>query len=95
MSRRPPPFIYERGRTANDGEVYARIIKQLGDCRFECDCFDGTVKIGKIRGVLRGRMFVHTGDLVIVSLRDFDTQKVDIIWRFQPDDCPTLSVGSE
>jgi translation initiation factor 1A len=91
--RRPPPLEYTRGRVVQDGEMLARISKVLGDCRFECECSDGTTRIGKIRGVLRGRMFVHVGDTVIASLRDFDRTKVDIVWRFAHDDLPLTTTN--
>lgn len=81
--RRPPPLPYDHGRVPQDGEMYARVSKVLGDCRFECACSDGTTRMGKVRGVLRGRMMVRAGDTVIVSVRDFDPTKVDIVWRIQ------------
>lgn len=93
--RRPPPLFYEPGRTANEGEMYARIIKTLGEYRFECACSDGTTRIGKVRGVLVGRMFVRVGDFVIVSLRDFDPRKVDIVWRFRDGDPSVTDAASE
>ena len=41
-------------------------------------------KIGNIRGKMRKRVFVNLGDIVLVTERDFDTSKVDIIEKYQP-----------
>jgi len=41
-------------------------------------------KIGSIRGKMRKRVFVNLGDIVLVTERDFDSSKVDIIEKYQP-----------
>ena len=41
-------------------------------------------KIGNIRGKMRKRVFVNLGDIVLVTERDFDASKVDIIDKYQP-----------
>lgn len=41
-------------------------------------------KIGSIRGKMRKRVFVNLGDIVLVTERDFDASKVDIIEKYQP-----------
>ena len=40
-------------------------------------------KIGSIRGKMRKRVFVNLGDIVLVTERDFDSKKVDIIEKYQ------------
>ena len=40
--------------------------------------------IGSIRGKMRKRVFVNLGDIVLVTERDFDANKVDIIEKYQP-----------
>jgi translation initiation factor 1A len=40
-------------------------------------------KIGSIRGKMRKRVFVNLGDIVLVTERDFDASKVDIIEKYQ------------
>jgi translation initiation factor 1A len=40
--------------------------------------------IGSIRGKMRKRVFVNLGDIVLVTERDFDASKVDIIEKYQP-----------
>jgi translation initiation factor 1A len=40
-------------------------------------------KNGNIRGKMRKRVFVNLGDIVLVTEREFDASKVDIIDKFQ------------
>ena len=40
-------------------------------------------KIGIIRGKMMKRVFVNLGDIVLITERDFDASKVDIIEKYQ------------
>merc|ERR550539_1490277 len=44
-------------------------------------CLDGMERIGKIRGKMRHRQRIRPGDWVLVSLRDFQDKKCDIIFN--------------
>lgn len=58
-----------------DGQMYARVTRMLGDRRVTCFCNDGTERICKIRGALcKGpkKQRIVVNDLVIISFRDFD-----------------------
>lgn len=64
-------------------QAYARLIKPLGDGRFECECFElEQTKIGHIKGSFRKRVWMNPGDIVLVSFRDFDQSKCDIIYKY-------------
>lgn len=76
-----------------DEQEYARIIKQLGDGRFECQIFntnEGTNVIGKICGSMRKRVWLNIGDIVLVSKRSFDSSNCDIIYKYTPDEALSL-----
>ena len=74
-----------------DEQSYARITKALGDSRFECECFELNMKkIAHVRGVFKRKLWMGIGDIVLVSLRDFDPQKCDIIHKYTPDEAITL-----
>ena len=47
-------------------------------------CTDGTSRIGKIRGKMRRSEWITVGDIVMVSMRDFQDDKVDILCRLTP-----------
>ena len=74
-----------------DEQSYARIIKSLGDSRFECECLElNEMKIGLVRGTFRRRIWMGMGDIILVSLRDFDRSKCDIIHKYTFDEANNL-----
>ena len=68
-------------RTADidDGQAYAKITKCKGNCRFDVQCSDGKVREAIMCGAMKKRKFVNMGDIVLVSLRDFQDSVCDII----------------
>jgi translation initiation factor 1A len=70
-------------------QLWARVIKNLGNRNLQCYCNDGKARICHIRGAMRNRIWINTGDLVLISLRDFDTGEIadrgDIIAKFDMD----------
>jgi initiation factor 1A len=59
---------------AGPEEMYGRIIKILGNLNMNVYCNDNVVRICKVRGALRKRVWIVTGDLVIISLRNFEAE---------------------
>ena len=59
----------------NDSTLYGLIIKSLGDCRFSIHCSDFKERIGLVRGKMYKKTYINPEDLVLVSLRDFETLK--------------------
>lgn len=87
-----------------DGECYAKVVKKLGSCRLECDCFEKDAKTGEfnkttriaiIRGNMRKRTWINVDDLVLISLRGFQDDKCDLIWKFNPDEISELKQKKE
>lgn len=50
----------------------ARVIRVLGNRNMMCYCNDNKMRICHVRGKLRNRVYVEQGDLVLVSLRDYE-----------------------
>lgn len=67
-----------------DGLEYAQVTKVLGNCRLELSCLDGKKRLGNIRGNMRKKVWIVLNDLVLVSLRDFEDNKCDIILKYSP-----------
>jgi translation initiation factor 1A len=63
----------------DDGQVYAKITKCKGNCRFDVHCSDAKVRAAIMCGAMKKRKFVNMGDIVLVSLRDFQDSVCDII----------------
>lgn len=76
-----------------DIEEYAVVKKLLGNCRVSLITNSGDEVIGVIRGTLRKfnkRVLIEKGDMVIVSKRDFQANKVDIVHKESLDICNKL-----
>jgi initiation factor 1A len=63
----------------SDEQEYAIVEKVLGSCRFSLKCSDGIPRLGILRGTMRKRKWVKADDYVLVSMRDFEPKKCDII----------------
>ena len=81
-----------------DYEVFAYVMKVLGNCRVLVLCDNGTEAIGVIRGSMRRfnkRVLIETGDIVAVSTRDFQINKVDIVHKYNAEQCKVLISNNE
>ena len=86
-----------------DGQRYGVIIKLLGGCHFkvayvnvsDSNIETGYEKIGVLCGSMRKKVFVNLHDLVLISERDFQTDKVDIIHKYQPSEVSSLKKYKE
>jgi translation initiation factor 1A len=79
-------------------EVYAYVIKLLGNCRVLVLCDNGKEAVGVIRGSMRRfnkRILIETGDIIAVSMRDYQTGKVDIVHKYNAEQCKNLIINKE
>lgn len=75
-----------------DGQEYCKVTKMLGNARIEGECSDGKTRMCKIRGNMskRRKVWISVGDYVLVSLRDFQDDKGDVIWKYNKDEVKQL-----
>ena len=66
-------------RIKEKDQEYAKVSKCKGNCRFDVDCCDGKSRAAILCGAMRKRKFINQGDLVLVSIRDFQDNVCDII----------------
>ncbi len=74
-------------------EEYAYVKKLLGNCRVHLITNSGVEAIGIIRGTLKKfnkRVLIETGDIVVVSKRDYQKDKVDIVHKYNIDQVQSL-----
>lgn len=65
---------------AEPGQDYAKVEATLGDCRFDVILAKtGQHVIAKVRGKLRHRARATKQSVILVSMRDFEPDKVDMI----------------
>mmetsp|Transcript_14245 Transcript_14245/g.32789 ORF Transcript_14245/g.32789 Transcript_14245/m.32789 type:complete len:143 (-) Transcript_14245:929-1357(-) len=76
-------------------QEYGQIIKMLGNGRCDTYCFDGVRRLCHIRGKMRKKVWINTGDIVLVSLRNFQDNKGDIIHKYSPDESRKLRAFGE
>merc|ERR1712000_48301 len=60
-----------------DGQEYAQVVKMLGNGRLEAMCFDGSKRLANIRGKMRKKVWINQGDIILLSLRDFQNAKIN------------------
>lgn len=78
-----------------DGQEYAQVVRMLGNGRLEAQCFDGTSRLCHIRGKLRKKVWVNQGDIILISLRDFQDGKADVILKYNSDEARQLKSYGE
>jgi len=73
---------------------YAQVVKNLGNKRLEVMLFSTGRNLScKIRGSLR--VWITTGDIVLVSIRDFQDDRGDVIWKYTADEARKLKKTGE
>jgi translation initiation factor 1A len=85
---------------ADDGQVYAQVLKMLGNGRLEAICFDDkagqtTKRLCHIRGKLRKKVWINTSDIILIGLRDFQDEKADVILKYTADEARQLKNKGE
>ncbi|KAJ3489327.1 hypothetical protein NLG97_g6017 [Lecanicillium saksenae] len=78
-----------------DGQEYAQVVKMLGNGRLEALCFDGSKRLANIRGKMRKKVWINQGDIILLSLRDFQDNKGDVILKYTADEARTLKSYGE
>lgn len=75
-----------------DGMEYCKVTKMLGNARLEGICSDGKTRMCKIRGSMskRRKVWISVDDYVLISLRDFQDDKADVIWKYNKDEVKQL-----
>lgn len=78
-----------------DGQLYARVSKMVGGGRLLAMCDDGVERPCKIRGSMMGRQWVAVGDVVLVSTRDCDECKADVLFKYHASEVESLRKWGE
>jgi len=80
---------------AEDQQLYGKVQKILGDMRCEVLCGDGVVRICRIRGKMKGRVYIVAGDVVLICLREFEDGKADLIHKYNQGEIKNLKDTEE
>lgn len=74
---------------------YGWITKMLGNGRVLVKNAEKVERLGIIRGSMRKREWISVGDLVLVSLRGFQDDKVDIVFKYNDNEVRMLRKWGE
>jgi len=62
--------------------MFGRVIKLLGGEHLLVKCADGVTRRGRIRGILKRRVWIRDNDIVINAPWEFGlAERGDILWR--------------
>jgi len=81
-----------------DGQEFGYVKDMLGNGRVKIMCEDGITRIGRIRGSMRqykNKVIIKAMDLILISKRDYEDDKVDIIHKYSPEDSSLLYTENE
>ncbi|KAM3172244.1 hypothetical protein ACTXT7_014956 [Hymenolepis weldensis] len=79
----------------DEGQQYAKVERLLGNGRLVAYCFDDVRRLCHIRGKLRKKVWINSGDIILVSLRDYQDQKADVILKYLNDEARQLRACGE
>jgi len=92
--KRGAKFSQEKGKREMvfkaEGQDYGLVEKMLGDMRCNVLCSNKTSIICHIRGRFKRRVWINHGDVVLFSLREFEDNKADIIYKYNLDEIAYL-----
>jgi translation initiation factor 1A len=63
-------------------EVLATVSSLLGSKRVTLQCMDGVVRMGRIPGSKKKKMWIREGDIVIVNPWEIQDCKAEVIWKY-------------
>ena len=70
-------------KLAEEGELYGRVIKLLGSDLVLVKCTDDITRRGRIRWILKRRIWFGDYDIVVIAPWDFKSDdRGDILWRY-------------
>ena len=73
-----------RIKLPRDEEVLGIIEQRLGGSRMRVRCLDGKTRICRIPGRLKRKLWIREGDLLLIEPWEFDNDKGDVIFKYQP-----------
>lgn len=80
----------------NNQTDYALVLSVLGNGRMKVLCLSDKIeRLGHIRGALYKKTWIAKDDIVLISKRDFQDGRCDIIFKYSPEEIKTLIKNGE
>ena len=84
---------------SEEGQYYAVITKMLGDGRVMLKYVNGKNRLVEVMGIIRGsmrkRVWINIGNFVLITERDYESGKVDIIHKYTDKNVHSLKKNKE
>ncbi|MBN1159921.1 MAG: translation initiation factor eIF-1A [Candidatus Diapherotrites archaeon] len=71
-----------RLRYPKTGELLGMTEERLAGAKLRVSCTDGKIRLVRIPGKLRRRVWVRVGDIVLIKPWEDDNDKADLVWRY-------------
>ena len=71
-------------------EEYGQVTRLLGDRKLSVKLPDGSEKLGIIPGKMRKRCWIAVDNVILVSFREFEESKVDVIHKYTQEEVEKL-----
>lgn len=65
-------------------EILGIIQQRVGGIRMLVKCTDGKVRNCRVQGRLKKKLWLREGDVILVELWEFDPERGDIIFKYNP-----------
>ena len=71
-----------------EDQEYGKVVRAMGNGRFEIQCFDGKTRMGIVAGNMRKRVWVNKDDIILFSKWEFttDDDKCSIVHKYDIDE---------
>lgn len=95
MSKPPTPAPTEgeefRLRLPRDNEVLGILEQRVGGSRMKVRCMDGKVRLCRIPGKLKRKLWTREGDILLVEPWEFGgDEKGDVVFKYRPNQVQAL-----
>jgi len=72
-----------RTKMPEQGQVFAVVTEMLGAGKMRVRCDDGLLRIARIPGKLRKRVWIRVADLVLIKPWTVQSnERCDVVWRY-------------
>lgn len=78
-----------------DLQDYGVVTAKLGDSRFELRDTKGEKRTAHVCGQMKKKVWIEVGDIVLISIREYQTDKCDIIHKYNDEEVRELKAYGE
>lgn len=83
-NQQPEEFSKVRIPKKSANEILGTVESLLGANKLRVRCMDGIVRLTRIPGKMKKRIWIREGDVIILVPWSFQNDKADIIWKYSP-----------